>query len=375
MKTSVILLLPIVFMLSACSSDNNKDQTTITPIPVKISTIKRVQDRETITVSGTVASPDAPANVSFLVSGKVILVGPREGEHVKKGELLARIDPTDYAFIAQAATAQLEQARIMYERSGDEYLRMKMLYDSKSLAPNDFQKFKAAYESSQQQLDQAVAQTKIVQKRFSDATLYSPVNGFISKRSIEPGEMATPGRPVFEIVELDQVEISVGVPEADVHIVKIGQSAEIKVPALPGESFKGTVRVINVSADPSTRTYMTRIAVANPKHILRVGMVALANIRGDRILNITTLPGEAVVRDQQGATEVFVYYPDQSRVYAKRVEVGTVHGKEVEIKSGLSGNESIVVAGQGRLRDGVIVSAIPADASAETADASNRELH
>ena len=361
-------------MLSACSLDKSNGNAASTPLPVKIGAIKQVQERETITVSGTVASPDAPANVAFLVSGKVIQVGPREGEYVRKGQRLATIDPTDYELSAQVAAAQLQQSRIMFERSRDEYQRMKTLYDSRSLAPNDFLKFKAAHESAQQQLDQAVAQTKIVRKRLSDAILYAPVQGFISKRSLEPGEMANPGRPVFEIVQLDPVEISVGVPETDVHMVRIGQNADIKVPALPDESFTGTVRVINVSSDPGTRTYMTRISVANAKHILRVGMVALANIRGDRVLTIATLPGEAVVRDQQGATEVFVYYPDQRRVYAKRVTVGTVHGKEIEIKSGLSGDEAIVITGQGRLRDGVMVSAIPADASPGTAGAPKREL-
>jgi RND family efflux transporter MFP subunit len=364
MKTIVILALPMFFILTACSSDRKNDQTTISPIPVTIGRIKHMHDREIITVSGTVASPEAPSNVSFLVSGKVIQVGPREGEYVRKGQLLATIDPSDFSLSSQSAAAQVEQSRITYERSRDEYIRMKMLYDSKSLPPNDFQKFKAAYESAQQQLHQAVANSRIVRKRLSDATLYSPLSGYISKRSVEPGEMANPGRSVFELVQLDPVEISVGVPETDVHLVRIGQNTGIMVPALPGESFKGTVRVINVSADPSTRTYMTRITVANPKHILRVGMVAVANIRGDRILDISTLPGEAVVRDQQGATVVFVYYPDQRRVYAKRIEVGTVRDKEVEIKSGLSGNESFVLAGQERLRDGVIVSAIPAAAAA-----------
>jgi RND family efflux transporter MFP subunit len=374
MRIAFILMSAMLPMLSACSLDKSNGNAASTPLPVKIGAIKQVQERETITVSGTVASPDAPANVAFLVSGKVIQVGPREGEYVRKGQRLATIDPTDYELSAQVAAAQLQQSRIMFERSRDEYQRMKTLYDSRSLAPNDFLKFKAAHESAQQQLDQAVAQTKIVRKRLSDAILYAPVQGFISKRSLEPGEMANPGRPVFEIVQLDPVEISVGVPETDVHMVRIGQNADIKVPALPDESFTGTVRVINVSSDPGTRTYMTRISVANAKHILRVGMVALANIRGDRVLTIATLPGEAVVRDQQGATEVFVYYPDQRRVYAKRVTVGTVHGKEIEIKSGLSGDEAIVITGQGRLRDGVMVSAIPADASPGTAGAPKREL-
>jgi len=372
MRMIAIVTLSMIFMLSACTPDKKNEQTSSSPITVKVGRVKQLEDRGAITVSGTVASPDAASNVSFLVSGKIIQVGPREGEHVKKGQLLATIDPTEYALSAKTAAAQLEQARIGHERAEDEYRRMKMLYDSKSLAPNDFQKFKAAHESAKQQLDQAVANIQIVEKHLSDATLYAPITGYISKRSVELGEMVTSGRPVFEIVRLDPVEISVGVPETDVHLVKIGQSAEIKVPALPGESFKGTVRVINVSADSSTRTYMTRIAVENPKHILRIGMVAEASIRGDQILNITTLPGEAVVRDPQGATEVFVYYPDQGRVYAKRVDIGSVYDKEVEIKNGLSGNELIVLAGQERLRDGVAVFPISAEAPVGPVDAPDR---
>ena len=155
---------------------------------------------------------------------------------------------------------------------------------------------------------------------------------------------------------MDPVEVNVGVPETDVHLVRIGQKANIYVPALQGNSFEGTVRVINVSADPNTRTYMTRISVANPKHSLRVGMVAEATIRGDRTVSMVTLPGDAVVRDPQGATQVFVYYPDQKRVYTKRVEIGAVVNKDVEIKSGLSGDEMIVLAGQTRLRNGLAVS-------------------
>ena len=101
---------------------------------------------------------------------------------------------------------------------------------------------------------------------------------------------------------------------------------------------------------------MTRITVANPKHLLRVGMVAEATIRGDKVVPMAILPGDAVVRDPQGATQVFVYYPDQKRVYTKRVDIGAVIDKDVEIKSGLSGDELIVLGGQTRLRNGSIVS-------------------
>jgi len=359
----------LVISLAACSGD--KKQAAEEPVPVTVGNVQKVQDLETIFVSGTVSTPDSPAAVSFLVSGKVIFVGPREGDYVKGGQILASIDPTDYQLDLAAATAQTERDRVEYKRAEDEHRRMKMLYDSNSLAPNDYQKFKAAYESAEQRHDQAVALEKLSRKRLMDATLYAPASGYISKRLIEPGDTASAGRPVFEIVELDTVEANVGVPETDIHLVKIGQKVFITIPAFPKQVFEGTVRIINVSADPGTRTYMTRIRVPNPGHVIRIGMVAEAKIVGDQKISMMTLPGEAIVRDDQGATMVFVYFPDQQRVYSKRVKIGRFRGTEVEIKEGLSGDESIVIAGQDHLLDGMSVTIAPP--SSEKASDKQRE--
>jgi multidrug efflux pump subunit AcrA (membrane-fusion protein) len=84
-------------------------------------------------------------------------------------------------------------------------------------------------------------------------------------------------------------------------------------------------------------------------------MVAEATIRGDRTVSMVTLPGDTVVRDPQGATQVYVYYPNQKRVYTKRVVIGAVIDRNIEIKSGLSGDELIVLAGQSKLRNGSVV--------------------
>ena len=100
---------------------------------------------------------------------------------------------------------------------------------------------------------------------------------------------------------------------------------------------------------------MARISLPNPRHVLKIGMVAEARITGDRKISMMTVPGEAIVRDAQGATMVFVYFPEQRRVYSKRVKAGALYGTEVEIKEGLSGDESIVIAGQDYLRDGMPV--------------------
>lgn len=351
--TKSFFLLLVLLLCLSCSSEKKQEQTA--PVTVMVSKVNHVQDVQTIMVTGSIVSPDAPSNVSFLISGRVIQAGPREGEYVKKGQLLASIDPVDYRLAVNAAQAQFEQANVAFQRAEDEYGRMKFLYDSKSLAPNDFQKFKAASESARRQMEQAKAGEEISRKRLSDTVLHAPVSGFVTKRLIEPGEMAPAGRPAFEIARLDPVEVSVGVPETDVHLVKNGQKAVVTVPALPGQIFSGVIMVINVSADPSTRTYMTRIAVPNPNHILKLGMVAEARIRSDNKIQLTTITGDAVIRDSRGVTSVFVYYPKEKRVYEKRVETGAVYGRDVEIRSGLTGNEWIVVGGQDRLRDGTLV--------------------
>jgi RND family efflux transporter MFP subunit len=367
MRSALTVLAILAFLtLPSCSRDNSAQApANNNEIAIKTGKVRRVHQREFVSVSGTVATPDAPVQVAFLVPGKVVQVLPREGDYVKKGQLLAALDPLDYKLALQAASAQLGQAKVALERSRDEYNRMKFLYESKSLAENDFEKFKAAYLSARQQFDLATANQGLAQKRLSDASLQAPADGFVSRRVIEPGQTAGPGQTVFEIVRLDPMEITVGVPETDIHLVKIGQTAGVTIPALPGESFEGKVRVINVSADPQTRTYMTRIAVPNPAPRLRVGMVAEARIQGDKMADLMTLPAETILKDPQGATIVFVYYPEKGRVYARRIETGSVYGREVVIKRGLGGDEAVVFAGQGKLRDGSRVSLVKQTASEE----------
>ena len=389
-------LIGVAAAATSCTSRSSPGLAASEPIPVRVGSVNRIRSAQTVAVSGSVVPWKDAANVAFVVSGKVIEAGPREGDAVRSGQVLARIDPADYILAADAADAQvaaaravlekaeaparsevLEQARIAFERARDEYQRMKMLYDSKSLAPNDFHKFEAAYQAAGQQYaqartggqkedraqsravyDQAVAAAAIARKHLEDTTLRSPQNGFISSRSIQVGEVASPGRPVFQIVELDPVEITVGVPETDIHLVRLGQAATVRAPALPGETFDGKISLVNVAADPSTRTYMVRIRLQNPKYTLRVGMIAEAQIRCDQMLDIMTLPGSSIVHDAQGATIVYVYFPDRKCVYSRRVTVGTLYDHEIEIKAGLAGDEPIALAGQERLRDGARVSVV-----------------
>ncbi len=147
-------------------------------VPVQLRTPAVVERAESVSASGSVEGSET-ADVAFQVGGRVARVLVEEGQHVSKGQLLAEIEPTDYRNEFNAATAQkeaaqavqqradagvrqqeLEQARIDFERSEDEYKRMKFLLDRKSLPPNDFQKFEAAYKASRERYEMAKEGTR-----------------------------------------------------------------------------------------------------------------------------------------------------------------------------------------------------------------------
>src|SRR5258706_15751113 len=143
-------------------------------VDVRVARPRHVRGPTEIDVSGSVETTSEPTNAAFLVSGKVIRAGPREGDFVKAGKVLAVIDPTDYQFAVEVAIAQtalaraqnekasvsarpevVEQARANLSQAEDEFQRMKTLYERKSLAPNDFKKYETAYTNAQQQYGQA----------------------------------------------------------------------------------------------------------------------------------------------------------------------------------------------------------------------------
>jgi RND family efflux transporter MFP subunit len=366
-------------------------------VPIQVRTPAVVERQDSVTASGSVEGSET-ADVAFQVSGKVTRVFVEEGQHVNRGQLLADLEPTDYRNALDAANAQkqmaealaqkadaglrkqeVEEARIDLNRAEDEYKRMRFLVERKSLPPNDFQKVEAAYNSAQERYRMAVEGTRLEDrnaamaqalaakaqaseesKRLGDTRLLAPITGNISTRRIDPGQTIAAGAPVLSIVNLNPVKVRVGVPEAEIGKVKRGAKADISLPSLEGQSFEGQVEIIGVSAEAASRTYAVKIVVPNPGPVLLAGMVAEARIFastnvGPAKERVLTIPGEAIVRDPQGAPNVYVYHPDRNRVYARRIEVGLPIGGEVQIRSGLNGDEKIVVAGQQKLREGTAV--------------------
>jgi multidrug efflux pump subunit AcrA (membrane-fusion protein) len=362
------------------------------PVPVRLQLPHHVQQPVSVAVSGSVEA-NITALTAFQVGGRVLHVYVEEGQRVVKGQLLADLDSTDYrngfeatageADAARAVNAkamaglrqqELEQARIDFERTQDEYQRLKYLYEHQSLPANDFHKIEAAYLASGQryemaksgtriedkraasaQLSAATAQMQEAKKRLTDCQLRAPIAGFIGMRQIDVGVTVAPGIPVISVVDLDPVKVRVGIPESQVGKVRVGNTAMVSVPSLNGQQFQGKIEAIAAASDPTSRTYVSKIVVPNKSRVLLAGMVSEANLFGDSQENLITVPGSAIVRDARGVTQVFLIAPGQNRAYGRRVDVGAMIGNEVEIRSGLKGNEQVVVNGQNYLSEGSLV--------------------
>jgi len=349
---SVRAWVPLAISISAigCGSKNDSHPEPARWIRVSLPEVR--DQPESYPMSGTVVPQGAAQSLSFQVPGRIVDVALREGEVVRKGQILASLETTSYAAGLEAAAAQTRSAQAAAARALDEFQRMKIIYDRQSLAENDFLKFKLAEHAAREQFLQAQANEKVARKAFSDTSLRALIGGVITRRLVEPGVMVAAGQPVFEIAQVDPVEIQIGIPENLVAAMKVGQHSKITLPAVPNVRFEGTVRVINAAADPASRTYMARIAVKNPKGILRLGMVAETRVQGDRKERMVLIPYDAIVKDPQGAPMVFEFRPAENRVVARRVVVGILDGKLIQVRSGIDANTQIVVAGQNFLRDG-----------------------
>jgi multidrug efflux pump subunit AcrA (membrane-fusion protein) len=386
-----------VVVLTGCQRAASAVREETDLIPVQIRTPAVVERQDSVAASGSVEGSET-TDVAFQVPGRVARVFVEEGQHVNRGQLLAELEPTDYRNALDAANAQkqvaealaqkadtglrkqeVEEARIDLNRWEDEYKRMQFLVERKSLPPNDFQKIEASYNNARERYQMAIEGTRLEDrnaataqalaakaqaseesKRLGNTRLLAPITGNISMRRIDPGQTVAAGAPVFSIVNLNPARVRVGVPEAEIGKVKQGARAEVLLPSLEGRSFEGRVEIIGVSAEAASRTYAVKIVVPNPGPVLLAGMVAEARIfawtkAGPAKERVLTIPGEAIFRDPQGAPNVYVYYPERGRVYARRIEVGPPIGDEVEIRSGLNGDEQVVVAGQQKLREGTPV--------------------
>lgn len=199
---------------------------------------------------------------------------------------------------------------------------------------------------------QAEASLAYARQQLANASIRTPISGTVSRRLTEPGEMASPGAPLIEIVALDTAYFEASVSETDMHKVKVGQPVRVSVDALPGRKFGGAVHKIFPTADKKTRQFTVRIQVLNRIGALKPGMFARGSIEVAKHEDTVIIPKDALIPTGKGLA---VYVVLGSVAKSRPVTLGFETREEAEVLSGASPGDKLVVVGQDKLSDGVRV--------------------
>ena len=292
--------------------------------------VREVPQEETYT---TTIQAFVKNNIAPQAAGRISRILVDVGDFVKKGQVVAEMDQT-----------QLAQVELQLKNNETELKRLKELYEVGGLSKSDLDAIEMAYNVSKTQYDNLK----------ENATLVSPINGVITARNYDAGDMYAMSSPIYIVEQIAPVKLLIGVSESDYSKVNKGDSVTITADALPGKTFTGKIRKIYPTVDPATRTFTVEVVVDNNNNALRPGMFARATIQFG-VNNSVVIPDVAVVK-QQGSGERFVYVLNQDgTVTYQKVVLGRRMGTEYEVLEGIADGAKIVTGGMIRLKDGIKV--------------------
>ncbi len=287
---------------------------------------------------GVVEEESATA-LSFPVQGTVTSLTANEGQRVRQGQVLARLDERNLQSVYNGAQASLGQAE-------DAMKRLQMLYDNGSLP-------EIKYVEAQTKLEQARSMEQVARKNLEDSRLAAPFGGVIGKRSVEAGENVLPGQAIYTLLKTDVVKVKIPVPENEIAGIAPGREARIAVAALSGKTYDGTVKEKGVTANPVSHTYEVKIPLPNPGGELMPGMVCRVTLDGDSSARAIVLPNRAV--QVTGRGERFVWCVRDGKAVLVLVTVGALTRGGVVIEGGLTGGEEVITDGYQKVSEGMNV--------------------
>jgi membrane fusion protein (multidrug efflux system) len=282
----------------------------------------------------------AESQVVAKTSGIAMAVFAEEGQHVKAGQVLVRLDADRARLQAAQSAAQVRKLEANYQRA-------RQLAAQQMVSANDLDQLK--YD-----LANARAVNNMANLELSYTNVVAPISGVIASRSIKPGNFVQINTPIFRIVDDSRLELTLNVPEREIATLKAGQPVELQVDALPGQSFDGTVDRVAPVVDSGSGTFRVICTFAGGG-ALQPGMFGRIKIDYDKRANALVIPRVALL-DDQGTPAVYVVR--NGKATRVPVKTGYTDGEWTEVRSGLKPGDAVVTAGKVALRDGSAVQVI-----------------
>jgi RND family efflux transporter MFP subunit len=346
MKTilhSVLIVLAIIsasFFMQACTDSKGKENSIpkgSEPIPVKVMALTQSNSSATINTSGQLTTDDETV-LGFKTSGIIHAVYVKEGDKVKKGQLLAKLDLTEI-------NAQVALAKHSFEKAQRDFNRVSNLYRDSVATLEQLQNAQTGMAVAKEQLDAAH-----FNQSFSE--IHAPENGYVLRKFVNAGQVIGVGDPVLMTNGAIQNEwiLKAGVSDKQWAVIKTSDKAKVNIDAFPGQLFTAKVIRKSEKADPQTGAFTIELEVDNQNVKLANGMFASAEIQSGEVTTSWSVPFEAVL-DANG-NEGFVFITNDNQTAIRQpVSIESFNGKNIRIAKGLEKANALIVAGSAYLSD------------------------
>ena len=291
--------------------------------------------------------------VSTKADGRIDKLFVEEGDRVTAGMVLARLDMNELAAQVMQAEGQVLQAQATLEQNELNFQRMNALYQQNAVSAHTLDSARTQRDLAMGGLQAARGNFLLLKARLDNANILSPLSGVVIRRHVQAGAFSKAGIAILTVADTSTLLAKAVVGEAQITELALGKSVNVKVDALKGQEFKGTITRLSPAASVPTRTFTAEVSVPNPDGQIKVGMFANAEVVGQERKNVLAVPESALVMREDQKT-VFVV-TEENRVVQKVLKLGDAAGGWVEVLSGLKEGERIVVAGQHKLKDGASI--------------------
>jgi RND family efflux transporter MFP subunit len=339
--TTLLTLLALTWLTQACSNSEGKTETTplaTEVIPVKVVPLIKKESSPVVQTSG-VFTTDDETMLAFKTGGIIEKIYVKEGDAIRKGQLLATLNLTEI-------NAQVAQAKLALEKATRDYNRVENLYKDSVATLEQYQNVKTGMDVAQKQFDAAN-----FNRSYSEIRALQ--NGFVLRKMANEGQVITSGSSVFQTngASANKWKLRVGVSDREWAAVAIGNKATITTDALPGKSYEATVTRKSEGVDAMSGVFSIELTLKNVVPSLANGLFGKASIQTARLQNVWSIPYDALL-DGDAQTGYVFTTNDNKTVQKTPVTISSIEREQVMISSGLENAQFLIVSGGAYLRDG-----------------------
>jgi RND family efflux transporter MFP subunit len=352
-RIPAVLTLAATLASAACSRDPQAAAPVANGVPVRTAAVERRDLDDTLVLTGTLR-PRAQVQVVAEVAARLLAVEHDEGARVATGDVLARLDETDYRLARDRAKAMLAVAEANRQHALAEKERADNLLKTGGVTDKDHLAAQVGLSVGEASLAQARAEAEIAATQLGRCQVKAPFAGRVAKRSADPGAMLAAGTPIFTLVDDSVLEFRASVPSASYGAARVGETAEITVDAFPGYAAHGRVARIAPLVDERNRSFEVVVEVAGDRRLVG-GMFARAVLSTGHVPGALVVPPTALIRDgaRADAAEVFVVVAGKAE--RRKLTLGAETADAIQVKDGLSEGEQVVLDPPASLGSGASV--------------------